>query len=133
MRGGGGIGAGYYWRTAEERGLPALRSAGTPWTLAAYAIEGSSNKYCMRSKKMMQHNPEVLHAFLAHLSDSLATYVCYQIESGAQARSTSRSKRRAGQGSTPVALRCTRALERACGGICCVVPAQCQNSRHHSA
>lgn len=78
-------------RTGQPPELPlppaaSQSPAGTPWTLAAYAIEGSSNKYCMRSKKMMQHNPEVLHAFLAHLADSLATYVCFQIESGAQAR-----------------------------------------------
>lgn len=66
--------------------------AGTPWTLAAYAIEGSANKHCMRSKKMMVHNPEVLHAFLGHLADSLATYICYQIESGAQARFVSRRR-----------------------------------------
>lgn len=73
-------------QTLLPRNNACSRPAGTPWTLAAYAIEGSANKHCIRSKKMMQHNPEVLHAFLAHLSDSLATYVCYQIESGAQAR-----------------------------------------------
>jgi uroporphyrinogen decarboxylase len=32
----------------------------------------------------MFHNPEVLHAFLDHLTDALITYVGYQIESGAQ-------------------------------------------------
>ncbi len=33
---------------------------------------------------MMMRNPEILHALLAHLTDALAEYVCYQIESGAQ-------------------------------------------------
>lgn len=32
----------------------------------------------------MMQQPEVLHALLAHLSDALADYVCYQIDSGAQ-------------------------------------------------
>jgi uroporphyrinogen decarboxylase len=32
----------------------------------------------------MFHNPKLLHAFLAHLTDALITYVGYQIESGAQ-------------------------------------------------
>jgi hypothetical protein len=29
-------------------------------------------------------DPEVLHAFLAHLTDALVNYICYQIDSGAQ-------------------------------------------------
>lgn len=31
-------------------------------------------------------DPEVLHAFLAHLTDALVNYICYQIDSGAQVR-----------------------------------------------
>ncbi|GMH36342.1 hypothetical protein BSKO_04210 [Bryopsis sp. KO-2023] len=57
---------------------------GTPWTLAAYAMEGSANKNCLQTKKIMLQQPEILHAFLDHLADSLITYVGYQIESGAQ-------------------------------------------------
>ncbi|XP_024392398.1 uncharacterized protein [Physcomitrium patens] len=57
---------------------------GTPWTLAAYAMEGSSDKNLIKTKSIMMHNPEILHAFLAHLTDALVTYVCHQIDSGAQ-------------------------------------------------
>lgn len=32
----------------------------------------------------MQQQPEVLHALLAHLSEALVDYVCYQVDSGAQ-------------------------------------------------
>ena len=35
-------------------------------------------------KRMLHGAPEVLHAFLDRLTESLITYVCYQIDSGAQ-------------------------------------------------
>lgn len=57
---------------------------GTPWTLAAYAIEGKADKNCRQTKSMMFNNPEILHAFLDHLADALGDYACYQIEAGAQ-------------------------------------------------
>jgi len=36
------------------------------------------------SQKIMFHNPEVLHAFLNHLTEAIIVYAGYQIESGAQ-------------------------------------------------
>lgn len=57
---------------------------GTPWTLAAYSIEGKANRHCIKTKKMMMNSPDLLHAVLSHLTDALTDYVCYQIESGAQ-------------------------------------------------
>eukprot|EP00887_Chlorella_sp_A99_P001489 scaffold8.g1489.t1 len=58
---------------------------GTPWTLAAYSVEGAADRNCRRTKTMMFNAPEVLHALLAHLADTLADYACYQIDAGAQA------------------------------------------------
>jgi uroporphyrinogen decarboxylase len=57
---------------------------GAPWTLAAYAIEGKSDRHLVVTKQMMTKNPEILHAFLAHLAEALGVYVCHQIDSGAQ-------------------------------------------------
>ena len=87
---------------------------GTPWTLAAYAMEGAAEKNCRVTKvrlrrritsrtdvqrhraaddapalmillqTMMMNNPEVLHAFLEHLTESLIVYLSHQIDSGAQ-------------------------------------------------
>jgi uroporphyrinogen decarboxylase len=57
---------------------------GTPWTLAAYAVEGKADKNCRQTKSMMFNNPEILHAFLDHLAEALGDYACYQIEAGAQ-------------------------------------------------
>jgi len=57
---------------------------GTPWTLAAYAMEGKADKHCMKTKTIMHNTPEVLHAFLDHLTEALIEYACYQIQAGAQ-------------------------------------------------
>ena len=32
---------------------------GTPWTLAAYAMEGKAEKHCLATKTIMQQDPEV--------------------------------------------------------------------------
>jgi len=61
-----------------------LGFVGAPWTLAAYAIEGKSSKDYTVIKAMAYSEPEMLHSFLAKLTDAIATYACYQIECGAQ-------------------------------------------------
>eukprot|EP00271_Cylindrocystis_brebissonii_P003967 TRINITY_DN1525_c0_g2_i1.p1 TRINITY_DN1525_c0_g2~~TRINITY_DN1525_c0_g2_i1.p1 ORF type:complete len:446 (+),score=49.26 TRINITY_DN1525_c0_g2_i1:308-1645(+) len=57
---------------------------GAPWTLAAYAMEGAADKSLLHTKKIMFHEPELLHRFLGLLEDALVTYVCHQIDCGAQ-------------------------------------------------
>jgi uroporphyrinogen decarboxylase len=61
-----------------------LGFVGAPWTLAAYAIEGKSSKDYRIIKSMAFSEPAILHQFLSKLADAIATYACYQIESGAQ-------------------------------------------------
>ncbi|HIK55050.1 MAG TPA: uroporphyrinogen decarboxylase [Synechococcales cyanobacterium M55_K2018_004] len=61
-----------------------LGFVGAPWTLAAYAIEGKGSKDYTIIKGMAYQDPQILHQFLAHLADAIATYVRYQIDSGAQ-------------------------------------------------
>ncbi|PZV18090.1 MAG: uroporphyrinogen decarboxylase [Leptolyngbya sp.] len=61
-----------------------LGFVGSPWTLAAYAIEGKSSKDYSTIKRMAFTEPAVLHELLGKLSDAIATYVRYQIDSGAQ-------------------------------------------------
>lgn len=61
-----------------------LGFVGAPWTLAAYCIEGKSSKDYAIIKRMAYTEPEILHQFLSHLADSIAAYVRYQIDSGAQ-------------------------------------------------
>jgi uroporphyrinogen decarboxylase len=61
-----------------------LGFVGAPWTLAAYAIEGKSSKDYTVIKSMAFSQPALLHQFLGKLADAIATYVCYQVKSGAQ-------------------------------------------------
>lgn len=61
-----------------------LGFAGSPWTLAAYAVEGKSSKDYAVIKRMAFTEPEILHAFLGKLADAIAKYMCYQIDCGAQ-------------------------------------------------
>lgn len=61
-----------------------LGFVGAPWTLAAYAIEGKSSKDYTIIKSMAFCEPAMLHKFLGKLAESIATYVRYQIDCGAQ-------------------------------------------------
>jgi uroporphyrinogen decarboxylase len=61
-----------------------LGFVGAPWTLAAYAIEGKSSKDYTTIKSMAFNEPAMLHEFLGKIADAIATYVRYQIDSGAQ-------------------------------------------------
>jgi len=57
---------------------------GSPWTLAAYAIEGKADRHCQVTKTMMMRDPELLHQILEHITDAIAVYACHQIQCGAQ-------------------------------------------------
>lgn len=61
-----------------------LGFVGTPWTLAAYAIEGQAEKNCRVTKEIMFREPEILHRFLSFLEDALVVYIGHQIDCGAQ-------------------------------------------------
>ena len=62
-----------------------LGFVGSPWTLATYIIEGKSSSLYKTIKSMLYTAPEVLDALLSHLADQIATYMCFQISSGAHA------------------------------------------------
>jgi uroporphyrinogen decarboxylase len=61
-----------------------LGFVGSPWTLAAYAIEGKSSKDYTVIKSMAFSEPELLHKLLGKIADAIAVYARYQIDSGAQ-------------------------------------------------
>ena len=61
-----------------------LGFVGAPWTLAAYVVEGKSSKNYAVIKKMAFQEPALLHKLLDHFATSIATYLRYQIDSGAQ-------------------------------------------------
>ena len=61
-----------------------LGFVGSPWTLAAYAVEGKSSKNYSVIKGMAFSQPELLHQLLSNLADGITTYVRHQIDCGAQ-------------------------------------------------
>jgi uroporphyrinogen decarboxylase len=65
--------------------VPLIGFSGSPWTLATYMVEGGTTKTFARSKAMMFDAPELMHALLAKLADSVTGYLNAQIAAGAQA------------------------------------------------
>ena len=61
-----------------------LGFVGAPWTLAAYVVEGKSSKNYAIIKSMAFQEPKLLHQLLNHFAESIANYLSYQIQSGAQ-------------------------------------------------
>jgi len=72
-------------RSALGGQVPLIGFSGSPWTLATYMVEGGSSKEFRFTTQMMYAQPEVLHALLDHLADSVIDYLNAQIDAGAQA------------------------------------------------
>lgn len=62
-----------------------LGFVGAPFTLASYCVEGGSSKHFTKIKQLAFSQPKVLHALLQKFTTSMAKYIQYQANSGAQA------------------------------------------------
>ncbi len=71
-------------RESVKNQATVLGFVGAPWTLAAYVVEGKSSKNYAVIKAMAFQEPELLHKLLNHFAESIASYLRYQINSGAQ-------------------------------------------------
>ena len=71
-------------RAEVDNEAAVLGFVGSPWTLAAYAVEGRTSKNYANVKGMAFSEPAMLHQLLGKLADNIGTYACYQIECGAQ-------------------------------------------------
>ena len=71
-------------RSAVGNQAAVLGFVGAPWTLAAYVVEGKSSKNYAVIKAMAFREPDLLHKLLDHFAESIAAYLRYQIDSGAQ-------------------------------------------------
>jgi uroporphyrinogen decarboxylase len=58
---------------------------GGPFTLASYLIEGGGSKNFAAVKALLYARPEMLHALLAKLAESIAGFAAAQVSAGAQA------------------------------------------------
>ncbi|PXF32980.1 uroporphyrinogen decarboxylase [Pokkaliibacter plantistimulans] len=72
-------------RSALNGRVPLIGFSGSPWTLATYMVEGGSSKDFRHVKAMMYDTPELMHALLDKLAQSVTRYLNEQIRSGAQA------------------------------------------------
>jgi uroporphyrinogen decarboxylase len=65
--------------------VPLIGFSGSPWTLATYMVEGASSKDFRFAKTMAFDQPQVMHALLDKLAQSVTHYLNGQIKAGAQA------------------------------------------------
>jgi uroporphyrinogen decarboxylase len=65
--------------------VPLIGFAGSPYTVATYAVEGGSSKSFPIIKRMLYERPDLLHGLLAKLAAATTAYLNAQIAAGAQA------------------------------------------------
>jgi uroporphyrinogen decarboxylase len=65
--------------------VPLIGFAGSPWTLAAYMIEGSGTKEFRYAKQMMFDEPDALIVLLDKLATAVQLYLEAQLAAGADA------------------------------------------------
>ena len=81
----------YVFRAVEETkkilpvDLPLIGFCGSPWTLAAYSIEGSGSKDFKKTKQFLSEQPQALKDFLNILTDACFRYLKQQVLSGVNA------------------------------------------------
>ena len=68
-----------------SNGLPLIGFAGSPWTLAAYMVEGQSSRDFSAIKKLIYSKPQIAHELLGKLSDAVADFLNAQISAGVDA------------------------------------------------
>ncbi|MGQ0526683.1 MAG: uroporphyrinogen decarboxylase [Alphaproteobacteria bacterium] len=66
----------------EETAL--IGFAGSPWTVAAYMIEGRGSKDFSAAKLMMQENPVLFEKIITAVTDATIDYLLKQLEAGAE-------------------------------------------------
>lgn len=72
-------------RTALDNRVPLIGFAGSPFTLATYAVEGGGSKNFEKTKSLLFSDSETAHDLLDRLARCCATYLEAQIAAGAQA------------------------------------------------
>ena len=62
--------------------VPLIGFCGSPWTMAAYMVEGRSNKTFPTIHAMLQQEPTILHSLLDVLATSVTRHLTAQIDAG---------------------------------------------------
>ena len=63
--------------------IPLIGFCGSPWTLAAYSIEGRSSKSFDKTIKFIMNNMDEAHLLLSRLTDACFLYLRKQVQAGA--------------------------------------------------
>ncbi|MCP5143449.1 MAG: uroporphyrinogen decarboxylase [Gammaproteobacteria bacterium] len=72
-------------KSALRDRVPLIGFAGSPWTLATYAIEGGSSSDYKLAKKMLYDAPADAHALLDKFARAVTLYLKAQVAAGADA------------------------------------------------
>ena len=70
-------------RNALPSNIPLIGFCGSPWTLAAYSIEGRSSKEFNYTKNFISQNKNNSHLFLEKLTNACFLYLKKQVNAGA--------------------------------------------------
>lgn len=65
--------------------LPLIGFAGSPWTVAAYMVEGKTSKNFYKLKSLMYEQPLIMHKLLAHMTKQICYALQAQIAAGVNA------------------------------------------------
>ena len=64
--------------------VPLIGFCGSPWTMAAYMVEGRANPGFPLIRQLTKEDPTLLHALLETLAKSVSLHLCAQIHAGVQ-------------------------------------------------
>ena len=70
-------------KNALPSNIPLIGFCGSPWTLAAYSIEGRSSKDFKKTISFIKENPDKVHLLLSKLTDACFLYLRKQVQAGA--------------------------------------------------
>ena len=72
-------------RRELDGSVPLIGFSGSPWTLAAYMVEGESSRQFRLAKGLLHEQPQSAHRLLEKLTLAVTGYLKAQAEAGAQA------------------------------------------------
>ncbi len=70
-------------KNAIHEDIPLIGFTGSPWTLAAYSIEGQSSKNFNKTINFLKEQPHAMETLLTMLTDACFIYLRKQVQSGA--------------------------------------------------
>ena len=72
-------------RSRLPQNIPLIGFAGAPFTLACYAVEGTTSREFAVARRFFYREPDAAQRLMAHFAESVGEYLVAQIEAGANA------------------------------------------------